>query len=58
MKQNETQKAEKTGEDKKQVVAIGKAKNGEALNVVFFAGKVLYGAKTAAKLLNLKERKN
>ena len=45
---------------KKQVVATGKKmKNGEALKIVFFAGKVLFGdGKCAAAVLNIKRRLN
>lgn len=46
---------------KKHVIATGKKlKNGEALKIVFFAGKVLFSgdAKKAADLLNIKRRLN
>ena len=46
---------------KKTVIATGKKmKNGEALKIVFFAGKVLFNGdgKQAANLLNIKRRLN
>ena len=48
-------------EPKKHVIATGKKmKNGEALKIVFFAGKVLFNGdgKQAANLLNIKRRLN
>jgi len=50
---------QKSTEGKKHVAAIGKKlQDREALKIVFFAGKQLYGTQTATNALSINRRKN
>lgn len=50
---------QKEGKDGKKVVAVGKKPaDREALKLVFFAGKKIFGEEKAIRILSLKNRKN